>query len=79
MYSTFVEAVIVILKHATFLRLSSLSSESALTHAELGYREANMDLKIQQYLTPPSQELSLELFARFIMAPDFGSFILLLR
>jgi len=74
-----VEAVIIILKHATFLRLSNLSPESALTHAELGYREANIDSKIQQYLTPPSQEHSLELFAHFIMATDFGSFILLLR
>ena len=69
-YLTFVKAVILILKHATFLRLSNLSPESALTHAELDYREAKIDLKIQQHLTASSQEQSVELFAAFIMATD---------
>ncbi|KAH9028116.1 hypothetical protein EDB85DRAFT_1628732 [Lactarius pseudohatsudake] len=63
-------AVILILKHATFIRLSNISPESALTHAELQYRHANIDLKIQQYLTTSSQEHSIELFAVFIMATD---------
>jgi hypothetical protein len=71
-----VEAVILILKHATFLRLSNLSPKSALTHAELDYQEANIDLKIQQYLAASSQEHSVELFAAFIMATDIGLFIL---
>jgi len=71
-----VEAVILILKHATFLRLSDLTSESAITRAELDYREANIDLKIRQYLTASSQEHSVEQFAGFIMATDIGSFIL---
>ncbi len=70
------EAVILILKHATFLRLSHLSPKSALTRAELNYREANVDLKIQQHLVASSQEHSVEPFAAFIMAMDFGSFIL---
>ncbi|KAH8981374.1 hypothetical protein EDB86DRAFT_3087166 [Lactarius hatsudake] len=63
-------AVIVILKHATFLRLSKLSPQSALTHAEVDYRKANIDSSIRQYLTAPSQEHSDELFAGFIMAAD---------
>jgi len=75
-YITFVEAVILILKHATFLRLSDLTAELALTRAELHYREANIDLKIRQYLTASSQEHSVEQLAGFIMATDIGSFIL---
>jgi hypothetical protein len=71
-----VEAVILILKHATFLRLSNLSQESALTLAELDYREANIDSTIQQYLAVSSQEHTVELSAAFIMATDIGSFIL---
>ncbi len=70
------EAVILILKHATFLRLSDSTSESAITRAELDYREANIDLKIRQYLTASSQEHSVEQFAGFIMATDIGLFIL---
>ncbi len=77
---TFVEAVILILKRATFLRLSNLSSKSALTRAELDYREANIDLKIRQYLTGSSQEHSVESFAGFIMATDMVRlFLYLLR
>ena len=75
-YLTFGEAVILISKHATFLRLSHLSPQSALTHAELDYREANIDSKIQQLLTTSLQEHTVELFAGFIMATDIGSFIL---
>ncbi len=77
-YLTFVEAVILILKHATFLYLSNLSPESALTHMELDYQEANIDLRIQQHLSTSSQEHSVELSAGFIMATDIGSFILLI-
>ena len=71
------EAVILILKHASFLCQSDLSPELALTHAELAYQKANVDLKIQQYLAASSQEYSVQLFADFIMATDIGSFILL--
>ncbi len=70
------EAVILILKHATLLRPSNLLPESTLTQAELDYREANIDLKIQQHLTASSQEHTVELFAGFVMATDIGSFIL---
>ncbi|KAI9457261.1 hypothetical protein BJY52DRAFT_1273678 [Lactarius psammicola] len=76
-------AVILILKHATFLCLSHLSPQLALTQAELDYREANIDLKIQQYLTISLQEHTVELFAGFIMATDiiiglngFGNLVL---
>jgi hypothetical protein len=75
-YLTFLEAVTLILKHATFLRLSNLSCESALTHADLDYQQANIHSKIQQHLTASSQEHSIVLFAAFIMATDIGSFIL---
>jgi hypothetical protein len=71
-----VEAVIFILKHATSLRLSNHSCESALTHAELAYQEAHIDLKIQRFLKTSSQELSVQLFAGFIMGIDIGLFIL---
>ncbi|KAH9005538.1 hypothetical protein EDB86DRAFT_1454797 [Lactarius hatsudake] len=63
-------AVILILKHATLLRLSNLSPISALTNAELDYRAADIDVNIQQYLMTSSQEHSVELFAAFIMAID---------
>jgi hypothetical protein len=71
-----VEAVILILKHATFLRVSNISSEFALTQAELAYQKANIDLKIQQFLKTSSQEHSIQLFSDFIMAIDMGLFIL---
>ncbi|KAH9047725.1 hypothetical protein EDB84DRAFT_1575169 [Lactarius hengduanensis] len=63
-------AVILIFKHATFLRISNPTPGSALTRAELDYRDANIDSSIQQYLTASSQEHSVELFAAFIMATD---------
>ncbi|KAH9021800.1 hypothetical protein EDB85DRAFT_2293399 [Lactarius pseudohatsudake] len=67
-----VEAVILILKHATFLRLSNMSGASALAHAEVDYREGNIDSKIRQHLTAPSQEHSDESSAGFIMAIDLS-------
>ena len=73
---TFLVAVIIILRHAAFLHLSDLRPEAALTHVELAYREANIDWKIQQYLTASSQEHSVKQFAAFIMATDIGEFIL---
>ena len=75
MYLTFAEAVILILKHATFLRHLNLSPESALTLAELDYQEANVDLTIQQHLMASSQEHSVELFVAFVMATEIGLFI----
>ena len=73
---TFLKAVILILKHATSLCLSNKSRESALSHADLHYQEANIDLKIQEYLTATSQEQSVVQFVDFIMATDIGVFIL---
>jgi len=63
-------AVILILRHATFLCLSNLSSQDALTQVELAYQQSNIDLKIQQYLTVCSQEHPVEISAAFIMAND---------
>jgi hypothetical protein len=70
------EAVIFILKHATFLHLSEPSRMSALIQAEKAYQAANIKLKIQEFLTPSSQEFSKETFAHFIMANDIGLSIL---
>ena len=75
-YLTFLEAVIFILKHTTFLRLLSLSSESALACADLHYQEANFDLKIQEYLLTTSQVQSVMQYECFIMATDISLFIL---
>lgn len=77
MYLTFIEAVILILKHATFIRLSNLSvsPKVALPLAELDYQRANVDLTVQQHLMA-SQEHSVEIFAAFIMATDIGLSIL---
>jgi hypothetical protein len=75
-YLTFVEAAILIFKHATLLRASKITPTAALTQVELAYREANVDLKVQQLLAASSQEQhSVQLFADFIMATDIGSFV----
>jgi hypothetical protein len=74
-----VEAIMLILKHATFLRFSDTSRHSVLTIAEQNYQQANMDLKIQQHLAEPSEdseEHSVEKLAEFILATDIGLFIL---
>ena len=70
------EAVIIILKHATFLYFSSSSAESALTHAEMDYWTSKIDLKIQEHLVASSHEDTVEQFAHFIMTTDIGMFIL---
>ena len=70
-----VKAVILIFKHATFLRLSGESGESALTHAEKHFWASKMDLKIQEHLVTCSYENLIEQFADFIMATDIGLFI----
>jgi hypothetical protein len=78
-YLTFVKAVIIILKHASFLLLSNLSAKSALTQAEIDYQAENTALKIQQFLTESPQEHTVEHFAQFIMENDIGLLFLLLR
>ena len=70
------EAVILIFKHATFLHLRGYDQMNALTQAELNYQQANIDLKIQQYLRASSKKQSVNLFSEFIMAIDIGLFIL---
>lgn len=66
----------IILKHTTLLRLSDLSPKEALTQAGQDYEAANIDERIQQYLTPSSQVRSIRQFAHFIIATDIGWFIL---
>ena len=68
------QAIILIFKHATFLRLSN-SLESALNLAVLDYQRAGIDLKIQDYLKPSSPEHSVEEIAFFIMATEIGKVI----
>jgi hypothetical protein len=77
MYLTIVEAVILILKHATFLCLSNFSAESALSLAELDYREANVDSTIQHFMAS-SEGHTVELFSGFIMATDIASGLFIL-
>ncbi|KAN0131251.1 hypothetical protein V8E53_010955 [Lactarius tabidus] len=59
--------VILILKHATTLQLSKKPAQ-ALSLAEQDYKEANIDLKIQEHLKAFAPEDSVEKFADFIMA-----------
>lgn len=75
---TFVTAVLIILKHATLLRLSNLSPKAALTQAGQNYQAANIDERIEQYLTASSQVHSIEEFSRFVITTDIGWFILTL-
>lgn len=70
MHLTFVKGVIILFKHATFLRLSNFSPKSALTHAELDYQKAKIDLKIKEHL-----EGSVEEAANFIMSTNISVFI----
>ena len=67
---TFLQAVTLILKHATLLRTSNLPKE-ALTIVDLDYQRANIDKSIQQYLTGAS-DISVEQFAGFIMGTEIG-------
>jgi hypothetical protein len=76
MYLTLGVAVIIILKHATFLLLSNLSSESALTQAETDYKAGNIGPVIQQFLKASPQIPSKEQFSSFIKANDIGMYIL---
>ncbi|KAF8271919.1 hypothetical protein EI94DRAFT_1719197 [Lactarius quietus] len=62
-------AIILILKHATFLWPSN-KLQSALSQAEQNYQRANMDSNIQEYLKAFSSEDTVERFAGFIMATD---------
>ncbi|KAN0136631.1 hypothetical protein V8E53_005678 [Lactarius tabidus] len=73
-YLTFVEAVILILKHTTFLRLSTPELTAALTQAELDYQVSNIDLKIEEYLKAfSSSDASVVQFADFIKATEIVS------
>jgi hypothetical protein len=73
-YLTIVEVVILILKHATSLRLSN-TVEQALTLAELDYQEANIKQKIQEHLKAFTPEDSVEKLSEFIMATNIGLFM----
>ena len=68
------EVVILILKHATILRLSK-SPEDALTLAEQDYQKAKINSKIQEHVKAFTLEDSVEQFADFIMDINIGLFI----
>jgi hypothetical protein len=69
-----VEAVILFLKHTTFLQLSTATLKAALTQAELDYQESNIDLKIQEYLKAfSSGDASVVQFSGFIKATEIGA------
>jgi hypothetical protein len=65
------KAVIIILKHATTLRLSN-THKQALTLAGVDYKKAKVGLKIQEYLKTFTAEDSVEQFADFIMTTNIG-------
>ena len=65
------KAVTLILKHATFLRVST-HEWSALTNAELNYQRANIDGIIKQHLKACGSEQSVEQFVGFVMNTDIG-------
>ena len=67
------EAVILILKHATILQLSNRPKD-ALAVAEQDYQNAKIDLKIHEYLKAFTPEKSVETFADFIMATNIGMY-----
>jgi len=71
---TSAKAVILILKHVTFLRLST-KPESALSQAGLDYQKANINSTIEQFLKASSGH-SVEQLSGFIMIIDIGLFIL---
>jgi len=73
-YLTFQKAVVLILKHATFLRLS-MSLGPALIQADNDYGKAGIDQKIQQHIAA-SQGYSVELDRAFIMAVEIGLSVL---
>ena len=54
------KAVILIFKHANFLKLSNLSAKSALTQAEMDFWGSKIDLKIQEHFVASSHENSVE-------------------
>ena len=68
------EAVILILKHATTLWPFN-KSKKALALAGKEYKKAKIDFKIQEYLKAFTSEDSVEKFADFIMATNIGLFI----
>jgi hypothetical protein len=73
-YLILVKAVTLMLKHATFLRISILP-KSALTNVELNYKRANIDETIKQHLKMSASEQSMEQFVHFIMNTDIGLFM----
>ena len=73
-YLIFVQAILLIFKHAMFLRPSN-TTESALNFAGLHYQKADIDLRIQDYLKASSLEHSVEEITSFIMATEIGMFI----
>ena len=74
MYLTDLQAVLLIFKHAMFLRHSN-TTESALNIAGSDYQKVDIDLKIQDHLKASSPKHSVEEFASFIMATEIGMFI----
>ena len=51
-----------------------MDSKSSLVHADVHYEEANIDLKIQEFLKT-SQKQSVMQFVDFVMATEIGLFI----
>ena len=72
------QALLLIFKHAMFLRHSNRKKESALNLAGLSYQKGDIDLKIQDYLKASFSEPPVEEITSFIIATDIGMFIVAL-
>ncbi len=73
-YLTFLKVVLLILRHATFLRVSMLPGP-AFIQADLDYQKSDVDKKIWQHLS--AWQGSAELDQAFIMGIEIGLSILL--
>ena len=63
----FAADIIIILKHATTLRLSGIHPKAALAQAELDYQKLNIGSKITQNFTALPQQYSVLNFVDIIM------------
>jgi len=74
-YLTFPKVLVLIFRHATSLRVSLLPGP-ALIQADLDYQKADVDQKIQKYVST-CQRPSAKLDKAFIMGIEIGLSILL--
>jgi hypothetical protein len=67
------------LKHATTLRASGFSSDSALAQADLDYQKLNIGSQVASHFTAPFEQYSVQEFIDFIMDAQVCFLTYLLR